>query len=132
LWIPKETKQLIDFISEWCGPALQLMLAEALTQSLLQAPIEQVGRELLDIVTGRKPSRSPMERAIVISAVTETSANPLPLSARALLGLRYREALIFDPYLTTIGGTLHPVWLEIREDLPTELVQLLPEDESGL
>jgi hypothetical protein len=130
--IPSETKQLMNFVSEQCGPALQRLLTNALAQAIQDAPTEQAGREVLDIATGQRPARNSLERAIMMSAVTETSANPLPFLARVLLELRYREVLEVDPYTTiTSEGLLHPAWLEIREFLPVELSRLLPEDDNG-
>lgn len=128
LWRPTEIEQLLTYLSEDRGDEIKQMLADFLTRVIEDAPTERVERELAGIVTGQRPTHGQLERELSVSAMAGTSANPLPLSARALIELRYGAEQPSLLHIAIQEGVLDPVWLEMKKDLPAELQRLLPEN----
>ena len=89
LWKPIRINQLMDSIYEQCGEEFRKLI-ELLLKASENAKTEEVERELIEAVSGRKrvSKRYVMEEAI--SAVALTDGTPLLPPAKALIELRYR------------------------------------------
>jgi hypothetical protein len=128
-WKPIQINELLDFIDEQCQEEFRHFI-ESLSQAINNAPTKEAERELVEMVSGKKRVRKRSVRDEAISVVMITEGTPLPLPAKALIEMRYREDGGRDWYPNVEDGKINSVWKEIEEALPEEVVRLICEDNS--
>jgi hypothetical protein len=128
-WKPIQINELLDFIDQQCHEEFRHFIA-SLSQAINNAPTKEAERELIEMVSGKKRVRKRPVRDDAISAVMITEGTPLPLPAKALIEMRYREDGGRDWYPNVEDGKISSVWKEIEEALPEEVAKLICDDSS--
>jgi hypothetical protein len=128
-WKPIQINELLDSIDEQCQEEFRHFIA-SLSQAINNAPTKEAERELIEMVSGRKRVRKRLVRDEAISAVMITEGTPLPLPAKALIELRYREDGGRDWYPNVEDGEISSVWKEIEGELPPDIVKLIAAEGS--
>ena len=94
-----------------------------------QAPTEEAGRELIEVVWGKKRVSKRYLREEAITSLVDSDAAPLPLPIRALIEMRYRVDGGRESFVQIIAGEISSVWRKVRESLPEEVAKLICQDE---
>lgn len=128
-WKPIQINQLIDSIYEQCEEEFGRLIG-SLLRAIRNARTEEVERELIEVVSGKKRVSKRYVREEAISAVVLTEGTPLPLPAKALIELRYRADGGRYPYAKVEDEEISSVWEEIKESLPVEVTKLIVKDSS--
>jgi hypothetical protein len=126
-WRPIQSPQLLNFVQERCEGHL-LRLLGSMFSAIKEAPTEEVERELIEIVSGKRRVNKRHIREEAISTLVLTDSIQLPI--RALIELRYRADGGRFPYTKPMEGRIKSVWKEIEASLPEEIAKLICEDET--
>jgi hypothetical protein len=127
---PTQIEQFVNTICSFSVVKLQEVTKDSIAKALWDAPTELAKRELIEIVIGRRPAPSLKEKEDYIGYLVDTDANPLPMPAKALIELRYQPKPEAAIYTELSDGELHPVWREIEDVLPEEVLSLIAIDDS--
>lgn len=128
-WTPSQISELMDSLFEQ-GEEQAGQLTSWLVEAISHAPMEDAGRELIEIVSGKKrvPKRYLRDEAITALVTTNAAGLPLPLSA--LLEMRYRVDGGRESFTQILEGEISSLWDKVRELLPAEVAKLICKDNS--
>lgn len=127
-WKPIQINELLDSIDEQCQEEFRHFIA-SLSLAINNAPTKESERELIAIVSGKKRVGKRSFRDEAISVVVITEGTPLPLPAKELIELRYREDGGRSWYPNVEDGKINSVWKEIKGKLPPDIVELIAVEE---
>jgi hypothetical protein len=121
-WRPMEIHQLLDAVQEQCEDDLRRLL-RSLFLAIKDASTEEAEREVIEVISGKKPVNNQNSREGAISALVATDSILLPVTA--LIELRYRADSRRLSYTKAVDGEISSVWRELREALPEEISELI-------
>jgi hypothetical protein len=125
-WASTLSDELREAVYERCGEDLRRFLTLTLAEALGRLPTEAAERELIETVGGHRPSNTLRHRQAAVEAAAFSSASPLPGPARALLEIRY--ATDYRHFIECWEGQIDPVWREITDLLPVEVLPLVGDE----
>lgn len=128
-WKPIRINQLLNSLYEQCGePAGQL--TRWLIEAIGQSPVEEAGRELIEVVSGKKRVAKRYLRDEAITALVTTNAARLSLPLSALIEMRYRVDRGRESFTQILEGEISSLWEKVKELLPEEIAKLICQDDS--
>jgi hypothetical protein len=86
------------------------------------------GRELIEVVAGKRRVRKPYIRKAAVMALSGTEFLILP--RYALIEMRYSEDKGESIFIDIDEGKISSLWELIKEELPEEIVELICRDGS--
>jgi hypothetical protein len=126
-WASPLSDELRDAVYERCGEGLRRLLTRTLAEALGKLPTGPAERDLIETAVGRRPSDTPRRRQAAVEATAFSSASPLPGPARALLELRYGDDC--RHFTECWEGEIDPVWRELAQLVPAEVLALIPDED---